>query len=235
MASNYFPQAQFTFGYQEDDLDTAAETYSYQYRVNMAAVATRTARVAFDLCLMGYYHQSLALCRSIYETYRRMVFVRRRPRIVFRLYPDNMIDDDIKLMPGYERTSDSISRDDWRELVRDLEQEGTSTEVDRCLLENSRRQSFDLNQHVHADLEGISDLMLLENGLLNPYKSELLPKASPLHLEGNLVVGCNGISMILHEMSMWNNGNQEWITQHGKWINEYISIRQNHRQVHDSP
>jgi hypothetical protein len=235
MAANYFPQAEFDFRFPGEDIDAAAQTYEYQYRVDMAAVATRTARVAFAFCMMGYYHQSLSLYRSMYETFRRMMFVRRRPTIVFRLYPVDMIADDVKLMQGYKRKSESILADDWQRFIRELEDEGTETETDRRLLEKSRLQNIDLHQHAHADIEGTSDLMIVESGLLNPRKSELLPKASTIHLEGNLVVGCNGVSMILYEISMWNQDNQEWMAQHSEWINEYVSISQNHRQVYDAP
>src|SRR5680860_1150184 len=79
MADPFMPGTSHDFSDYEGSLDQRSIGYSLEYRMYLAAQSIRTAKVALDVGLDGYYSQSLALCRRLHETYKRMVYVRVRP------------------------------------------------------------------------------------------------------------------------------------------------------------
>lgn len=221
----YLPGNTHDYTHPGDTLEQWSTGYSLNYRMLLGAYAARTAKVALDAALTGYYSQCLALCRSLYEAYKRMVFVRIRPNEVYRWLPEEMINEEAKHMDGYHRSTKPLSRDDWNNL---FPEEGMANDdasrVHASLLRRAQSHMEYLNKHAHPDLEGTTDLMEQEHGELDPYRLDLAPEFSEMHLDRAMHVGCSALAMLLVETSQLDGLPPWWREAHQQWMRRFATL-----------
>lgn len=211
----YLPGNSHDYSHEGETLEQWSQGYSLEYRMLLGAQSVRTAKVALDAVLGGYYTQSLSMCRTLYESYKRMVYARVRPNEIYRWLSEDMIDEQVKRMEGYHRPSNPPTAADWKNLFPDNGiANDRASQVHVQLLGMAQNHMEYLNHHAHPDLEGATDLMNQANGELDRDRLNLAPTFSEMHLERVMHVDCSALSMLLIETSQYEALPSWWRENH---------------------
>jgi hypothetical protein len=196
---------------------------SQYYRLSILGLSTRTTKASLDLCLDGYYSQSLALCRSMYETYKRSSYTRLRPKEVFRFMDEEAISEDVQRHSEYHREKDTPNGTEWRNLENELEsrEQSEGDDVPLKLLRAVKNRMDYLNNHAHPGMEGVTDLMARTADGLDPHVQTLHSHYSRMHADQTLRIGASAIFCILVEMRYVLPVTHEIDRSHGEWMQEY--------------
>lgn len=221
MADPFMPGKSHDFSEYEGPLELRSIGYSLEYRMYVAAQAVRTAKVAIDAGLNGYYSQSLALCRRLHESYKRMVYVRVRPREVYRWLADEIIDPSVKELEGFPTLSDQPSGADWRSLFAKPESDHPESSTNEMLLSAAQGHMDYLNSHAHPDLEGATDVMGNNDGVLDRWHLNIAPSFSLEHLDRLIHTNISAIFLLLFEISRLEDRDQRWQSEYQDWLSRF--------------
>jgi hypothetical protein len=205
LSSLYWPGAKYDYGDELQSFDVASVSYGFRYRVMMAAQAARTSRIAFELALTGYYHQSQAMLRLLAETYKRILYVRVFPTDVFQFLPEDDIPAALKALEGFYRHSDpKPTSGQWKKLTAALSKDEYRHERD--MLKNANELMGITNNHAHPDYQGVDDMMVLNEDKTQASGWSLMPEVDNDKLRFLMMAGCTSTLYIVHETLAWAHG-----------------------------
>lgn len=204
------------FSGSTETLDEKLEAVSAEFRMSQAILSVSTSKVAMDASLNGYYSQSLALIRGLFESWKRMAYARRSPADVYRWYPREWMPEELldALGPHY-----SQSRPDglkWDEVFPKNAPPKTLDARDRTLLEWINRHIADLNDHAHPTFLGYTQHLVESRG-----ETSLHPV-----FDGNLAYyslheGCVAEFALIHELWELLVLDEEWEHDALEWKDDF--------------
>lgn len=221
----FMPGESTQYGNDRSTLAEWEHFYSSQVRLFFLAVQAQTSKVALDAALDGYYTQSFILLRTMLESWRRCVLMRRSHVEALRWIPKEDIPREIASLDGFRRPKVEIEANAWKSAFP-CDTNAKQLEADRVLRDDcalrSRVKSMTeyLNSHVHPTLEGASQL------LTNPDMTVLHPDFSEPHLMRCLEYGCTTEFLLIRETSLLLNLPSEWEEEFNRWWLDFTSAQE---------
>lgn len=194
----------------------AQEHYTQRHLTIQQSVATRTCKVIHDLAISGYDNQSRALSRTVFEGYRRMLFVRYHPEQIFRFVPEDQIDSEVKGLEGYERSSRSrFSKEDWSSLKERLRDAKDDDWLHMYTVATG--QSDNLNENVHPEFASSLDLWARVGPEYRVSDASVFPRFDEYRSTDTFRIGLMATAFVLMEIQAWANHFGDWERTHFEW------------------
>ncbi len=102
------------------DLNDAPKRFylhAYQFQLMMLANGIRILKSAGDMALDGHYSSCFALCRVLLESWKKVLFVRRAPDLVYRFIPVAWVDAGTLASVGKKNFDRKLSAEEWERAI----------------------------------------------------------------------------------------------------------------------
>jgi hypothetical protein len=194
-----------------ETLDEKLGAVSAEFRMSQAILSVSTSKVAMDACLNGYYSQSLALIRGLFESWKRMAYARRSIADAYRWYPREWVPDELLDELG-SRYAQSKPSKEWGDVFPENSPTGTINARDRTLLDWVNQHIDALNDHAHPTFLGYTQHLRESRRETSLHPTFDIGLASYTLQEGCVAEFC-----LIHELwellvldHRWQRDAQEW-------------------------
>lgn len=190
-------------GLHEFDGLSREEQQALNFRLNLLGLSISTTKLALDGLLGGHYSGSLALCRSLLETWRRVAYARLHPSDIWRWFPQEMWPPDVLPNPTGNM---STKRPDGKEIGQLIEILGDDS--DKAILKRVRSGVDVLSDHAHPSIEGA-----MQTWTDDPELAVFSPQFSEVHARFCLRWGLFANQILLKEILAVKEQTHQWISE----------------------
>jgi hypothetical protein len=213
----FMPGESTVYPHPTDTLDGKLHAMSAEFRMSQAVLSLGTSKVALDCGINGYYSQSLALCRSLFESWKRMAYARRSSADSFRWYPIDWMPAAILAELG-PRYAQSKPRDkEWDKVFPEHAPSGSLDARDRSLLQNANAHIDSLNEHAHLTYLGFTQHLGETRG-----ETRLHPDFDEGLLRYVLREGCIAEFYLMSELWALLNLDDAWERAAETWRRDFL-------------
>lgn len=204
-----------------NDLSKRYYLHAYQFQLMMLGNEIRILKSAGDMALDGHYSSCFALCRVLLESWKKVLFVRRAPNLVYRFIPVAWVDAGTLTSVGKKNFDRRPTKVEWECAIPLRTPQGSVVDADRKLLNAVRREIVYLHNHSHPTLESATQLMVWEGDGLLPNQLSIYPVMSAVHARRCFRLLNIAAYLLLREEREMFHREQAWLEAAKAWADEF--------------